>query len=96
MMTDYSVDKTIQQLEAAMQAGLVDIGKKIEADAKALAPVDTGRLRDSIKAEVNGQEVTVGSDVKYAPIQEVRKHFLEQAIDKNSTYIVNIMADKMK
>lgn len=92
----YSTETTQRQLEAAILEGLQEIGKKIEADAKAAAPVDTGRLRDSIRAEVNGQEVTVGSDVKYAPIQEVRKHFLEQAGDKNSTYIVNIMADKMK
>lgn len=92
----YSTETTQKQLEAAILEGLQEIGKKIEADAKAAAPVDTGRLRNSIKASVNGQEVTVGSDVKYAPIQEVRKHFLEQAIDKNSTYIVNIMADKMK
>lgn len=92
----YSTETTQKQLEAAILEGLQDVGKKIEADAKAAAPVDTGRLRDSIRAEVNGQEVTIGSDVKYAPIQEVRKHFLEQAIDKNSTYIVNIMADKMK
>lgn len=95
-MTEYSVDKTIQQLEAAMQAGLVDIGKKIEADAKSMAPVRTGKLRDSIHAEVGNNEVTVGSNLVYAPIQEVRKHFLEQAIDKNSTYILNIMADKLK
>lgn len=92
----YSTETTQKQLEAAILEGLQDIGKKIEADAKAAAPIDTGRLRDSIRADVNGQEVTVGSDVKYAPIQEVKKHFLEQAIDKNSTYVVNIMADKMK
>ena len=92
----YSVNSTLKQLEAAVLEGLQDIGKQIEIDAKAAAPVDTGRLRNSLQYSVNGQEVTVGSDVKYAPIQEVRKHFLEQAVEKNSTYIANIMADKMK
>ena len=92
----YDTSVTLEQIEAAIQAGLVDVCKKLEQDAKAAAPVRTGKLRDSIYASVSDKEVTVGSDLLYAPIQEVRKHFLEQAVDKNSTYIVNIVADKMK
>ena len=96
MMSNYSVNTTIAQLDAAVIEGLNEIGKVIEQDAKAAAPVDTGRLRDSITFEVSGKEVTVGSSVEYAPYQEAKKHFLENAVNKNSSYIENIMADKMK
>ena len=96
MMSNYSVNTTIAQLEVCIKQGLQDVGQKLEADAKALAPVKTGKLRDSIYASVSDNEVTVGSDLVYAPIQELKKHYLEQAANKNSTYIANIMADKMK
>lgn len=38
----------------------------IEKEAKYNAPVDTGRLRASIKADVKGLEANIGTDVEYA------------------------------
>ena len=49
------------------------IGGMAESYAKGLAPVDTGHLRNSIThdSEDNGHTVVVGTNVKYAPYQEL-------------------------
>lgn len=55
--------------EHAATAGhdvLSRIAHEVLADAKVLAPVDTGRLRESLKAEVSGDTARVGSNVDYA------------------------------
>ena len=50
---------------------MAQLGVEIETDAKAHCPVDTGRLRDSITHEVDGDTVRVGSDLDYAaPVEE--------------------------
>lgn len=49
-----------------------DIGKAILNDAQLLAPKDTGRLRDSLRAEVHGKVLRVGSlDVNYSTYVEL-------------------------
>lgn len=52
---------------------------KVERRAKQLAPVDTGRLRSSVTHEVTrdgqGPVAIVGSDVDYAPYQELGTKF---------------------
>jgi hypothetical protein len=49
------------------QAQLLErLGSDIETDAKAACPVRTGRLRDSISHEVDGDTLRVGSDLDYA------------------------------
>jgi hypothetical protein len=54
-------------VDAAVEDFLGEIGRRILADAKAYVPVDTGRLRDSLDAEVQGKVLRVGSrDVNYA------------------------------
>ncbi len=42
------------------------LGSEVETDAKGLAPVNTGRLRDSIDHEVSDQVARIGSNVDYA------------------------------
>lgn len=39
---------------------------EIRDDAKALAPVDTGHLRDSIDSEIRGETARIGSELNYA------------------------------
>lgn len=62
--------------------GMKDATLVVMRSARALAPVDLGRLRSSIAPEVriSGKEVqgVVGSNVKYAPYQELgtRPHFV--------------------
>lgn len=60
------IDAKNEQIKAALE----DIGGMMERYAKLLAPVDTGRLRNSIGHEVEGNTVAVGTDVEYAPYLE--------------------------
>lgn len=55
-----------RNLDAPTAEMLERLGTGIEADAKAACPVRTGRLRDSIGHEVDGDTVRVGSDLDYA------------------------------
>lgn len=47
-----------------------DIGNQVAEDARRMAPVETGALRDSIQSEVSGSgtetTVRVGSNLEYA------------------------------
>ena len=55
----------------AMSRGLVIAGHLVEADAKRLCPVDTGRLRSSITTEkIDWDEVHIGTNVVYGPYIE--------------------------
>lgn len=63
---DYSAD--VKSLyEQARGRSLEIIGLTAERYAKELAPVDTGRLRNSITHEVDAKDVYIGSNVEYAP-----------------------------
>ncbi|MEC3974739.1 HK97 gp10 family phage protein [Amycolatopsis sp. H20-H5] len=39
---------------------------EVREDARALAPVDTGHLRESVDSEINGDTARIGSDLNYA------------------------------
>lgn len=45
---------------------LEQLGVEIEAEAKAACPVRTGRLRESIEHEIDGDTLRVGSNVEYS------------------------------
>lgn len=59
-----------QHLDAPQAELLERLGVEIEADAKVACPVRTGRLRESISHEVDGDTLRVGSDVPYAAFVE--------------------------
>lgn len=53
-------------VDAAVGRWLELLGSQILGDARALCPVDTGRLKESLDAEVHGKVLRVGSrDVNY-------------------------------
>lgn len=67
--------------------GVIECGFAIEAQAKALTPVDTGRLRDSLNTAIGSNEVVVGTNVAYAPYVEygtsrmIAQPYLRPAVD---------------
>ncbi len=86
-----------KRIEKVGFRGVIECGLAIEAQAKALAPVDTGRLRDSLATAVGSNEVIVGTNVEYAPYVEygtsrsVAQPFLRPAIDLVSGRAVQIV-----
>ena len=50
----------------AVRAAVAKAAYDIEADAKALCPVDTGALRGSIKTQVEGMSAKVTASMEYA------------------------------
>ncbi|WP_017602207.1 HK97-gp10 family putative phage morphogenesis protein [Nocardiopsis lucentensis] len=56
------------RMRRATIAAVTEAGQGLEDGMKALAPVDTGRLRDSIRHEVEGTTATAGPgrEVDYA------------------------------
>lgn len=87
MTTDEYLKQMQQQIKNVMEESIT----MIEADAKLNCPVKTGTLKRSITHEVtqtNDKTVgAIGSNVEYAPFVEYKKHYLEQAIDKNKSII---------
>ncbi len=84
-VNDYSND-AIREMEKAVAVGLIEVGMKAEGYAKLKAPVDTGRLRNSInwatdekqgnggdkpKGTPSEQTVCIGTNVEYAKYQEL-------------------------
>lgn len=66
------VKEVIEAKNNAIARALEAIGIQAEGDVAELAPVDTGRLRDSITHETHAEEesVYVGTNVEYAAYQE--------------------------
>ena len=57
--------------EEAVEKALEMIGLRAEGYAKSLAPVDTGRLRNSITHQQEGKDTEIiATPVEYAPYQE--------------------------
>lgn len=73
-ISSMDVSKLIKELDKACEEAITKCALKIEADAKELCPVDTGRLRDSINTVFSnsGHEFSaeIGTDVEYAPYIE--------------------------
>jgi HK97 gp10 family phage protein len=75
------IEKLIDELEeypeiflTGAEKGIKKAAVKIQTAAKLLAPVDTGRLRNSITVQtektLSEATATVGTNVKYAPYME--------------------------
>lgn len=66
------VKEVIEAKNDAIARALEAIGIQAEGDVASLAPVDTGRLRDSITHKTHAEEesVYVGTNVEYAAYQE--------------------------
>jgi HK97 gp10 family phage protein len=65
------IEEAIDLKDKAVRVAMEIIGINMEKYAKALAPVDTGNLRNSISHAVDENSVAVGTNVEYAPYQEL-------------------------
>jgi HK97 gp10 family phage protein len=92
----------LKAFEEATERALEKIGLVAEGYAKKLAPVDTGRLRNSISHEVDGQDVYIGSNVEYAPYVELgtarqkAQPFLKPAATEHSQTYKGILESEYK
>ena len=70
--TDNS-EQVLSTFKAAVLRALERCGSQAEGYAKDLAPVDTGKLRNSISHNVNDAEhaVYIGTNTEYAPYVEL-------------------------
>ena len=97
-------DEVIQAKDEAIARALETIGLVAERYAKEYAPVDTGRLRNSISHEAVPEEETVyiGTNVEYAPYQELGTRFqpgtpfLRPAIDNHLDEYKQIVEEGLK
>jgi len=77
---------------------LYEIGVKMRNLAKQLAPVRTGRLRDSIFSRVQGWELKFGAKAPYAEFQEFGTRyiqprlFLTHAVDQYDSELELLLA----
>jgi hypothetical protein len=63
------------RIEREVEAQLDIVGADMEDLVKSLAPVDTGRLRDSIYHRAAGFDLEFGNDVEYGFYQEFGTRF---------------------
>lgn len=62
-----NTDEVLSALENAKKRGLEAIGLVAEGHAKAITPVDTGRLRNSISHTTDDNAAYIGTNTEYAP-----------------------------
>ena len=95
-------DKAIKSIDDAISKALEASALVVEGEAKALTPVDTGNLRNSITHEVEKNEARVGTNVEYAPFVELgtvkmaAQPYLNPALEMNKGNIKKIFADALK
>lgn len=83
------------KIEREVEPQLDAVGMGMEDLAKSLAPVDTGRLRDSIYHRAAGFDLEFGNDVEYGFYQEFGTRFqtgtphIRPALDANQQRILD-------
>ena len=97
-------DEAIEAKNEAVARALETIVLVAERYAKEYAPVDTGRLRNSIshQAEPDEDAVYIGTNVEYAPYQEFGTYkmpgtpFLRPALEKHLGEYKQIVQNELK
>ena len=96
----------LDALTTNLVKGLQMCGLVGEAHAKALCPVDTGRLRNSISHahDISKKEAQIGTNVEYAPYVELGtrkpkrepKYFLKHAAEDHTDEYKSILENALK
>ena len=93
-------DEYLRDMEGAVEAAMEEAGSLFVAEAQRYCPVDTGKLRDSIRSEVSGLEMFGGTDCEYALDVELGtrrmppQQFLRPAFDSTVPLVVQILEQK--
>ena len=79
-------EAVISQVSGGIRDAVSAVGSETVAQAKGMAPVRTGALRDDISMEISGSganiTATIGTrNLRYGLIQEIRVGFLRRAGD---------------
>ena len=88
--------------DAKKTQALLAVGAAAERHAKAITPVDTGRLRNSISHAVAGDAAYIGTNVEYAPYVEYgtyrtkAHHMLKRAATEHGDEYRRIVESAMK
>lgn len=102
---DSHIEEVTAELESKVSAWLEAIGLDAASTAADKAPVDTGRLKNSISHAVVDQEkaVYIGTNVEYAPYQEfgtsrgvVGKHFIQFGATAHQDEYKGMLEDILK
>lgn len=100
-ITDNSPE-VMAALKTACSRALDAMGATAETYAKSNAPVDTGRLRNSIAHAAGKEQVQIGSNVEYAEVQEMagprshHPHYLRDSVANHIAEYVGILKDSLK
>ncbi len=60
-----------EQIAENIAKGVAEAGEIVKGEAKHLAPVDTGALKDSITSVASGNTAIVGTNIEYGIYQEM-------------------------
>ena len=93
-----------EELEMKIARALEMIGIQAEGYAKALCPVDTGTLRNSIthQVDMSVDGVYIGTNVEYAPYVELgtvkmkKRPYLKPAIEQHMNEYRTIALNELK
>lgn len=107
VMIEVKIDNTNTVLERVGDVkvrALMKSGAVVENSAKQNAPVDTGRLRNSIHHEMEDDDtVDIGTDVEYAIYQELGtsrgiapKLYLTNGVRNNISQIKSIIEEEFR
>lgn len=99
-----NTDTVLENLADVKVRALMKCGAIVENYAKQDAPVDTGRLRNSIKHEMeDGDTVDIGTDVEYAVYQELgtsrgitEKRFLTNGVRSHISEYKSIIENEFR
>ena len=90
------MEEHLGALRAAAARAMEEIAARAEDYARQLAPVRTGRLRDSVTGAASQNEAAVGSGVPYAARVELEKPFLRPALTAHAEEYRAIIVEALK
>lgn len=101
-ITDNSPE-VLAALKNAIGRALWAVGAAAEGHAKENAPVDTGRLRNSITHQEEERATVIGSNVEYAAAQELGtsrgirpKHYLKNAVSNHDAEYKGLIKNSLE